>query len=340
MRIRRAFTLIELLVVVAILAALLALLLPAVQQARESARRTQCRNNLRQLGLALHNYHDQASVFPPGYVSANTDPARIVTAPRYQGWGWNMMILPHLDQASLYNQFNFSSSILETLSRPVNPMTTGLAVVRCPSDPGSRLVDYLDVTEDRLWTVPPAELQFARTNYFGVIGRQTSAPIGVQGLQFGLEMTTEYFSGSFADDSHIGFARLADGASQTVIVGERYTPAARGRATNPNPVGHGAWAGVPSEGAGGGHTALGDVSVDTTTASDSDGSLAPAGYHINGNNTPQFPRGQTTGFGSMHAGGCHFLLADGAVRLLSENTDIDLYHKLGDINDGHAIEDF
>jgi prepilin-type processing-associated H-X9-DG protein len=85
---------------------------------------------------------------------------------------------------------------------------------------------------------------------------------------------------------------------------------------------------------------LADLSVDTTTASDTDGSLAPAGYHINGNNTPQYPRGQTTGFGSMHSGGAHFLLADGSVRFLSENTDIDLYRKLGDINDGHAIEDF
>jgi prepilin-type N-terminal cleavage/methylation domain-containing protein/prepilin-type processing-associated H-X9-DG protein len=340
MRIRRAFTLIELLVVIAILAVLVALLLPAVQQVREAARRTQCRNNLRQIGLALHNYHDHASMFPPGYISANTDPSVILTTPPYQGWGWTAMILPQLDQASLHNQLNFGGSILQTLGQPANPMATALPTVRCPSDQGQRLVEYLDVTQDRLWTVPPAHLQFARSNYFGVIGRQSSAPAGVQGLQFGLEMTTDYFSGSFADDSSIGVRNLLDGASQTVIVGERYTPAAPGRMTNPNPVGHGTWVGVPSEGAGGGHTVLGDVSVDTTTAADSDGSLAPAGFHINGNNTPRFPRGQTTGFGSMHTGGCHFLLADGSVRFISENTDIELYRKLGDINDGHPAEDF
>src|SRR5205809_2892375 len=98
---RSAFTLIELLVVIAIIAVLVALLLPAVQQAREAARRSQCKNNLKQIGLALQNYHSSANRFPPGYVAGATYPATS------NGWGWSAMILPYLDQAPLYRKINF-----------------------------------------------------------------------------------------------------------------------------------------------------------------------------------------------------------------------------------------
>src|SRR5450432_3288562 len=94
---RRAFTLIELLVVIAIIAVLIALLLPAVQQAREAARRTQCKNNLKQLGLALHNYHDvTVNTFPPGYIG-------YTTAGDLVGTGWMTMLLPEVDQANIYS---------------------------------------------------------------------------------------------------------------------------------------------------------------------------------------------------------------------------------------------
>ena len=94
----RGFTLIELLVVIAIIAVLIALLLPAVQQAREAARRTQCRNNLHQIALALHNYHDTHSVFPPGYINQESG----------YGWSWAAMILPFVDEVAVYNACNFS----------------------------------------------------------------------------------------------------------------------------------------------------------------------------------------------------------------------------------------
>src|SRR5690606_19265562 len=93
--------LIELLVVIAIIAILIALLLPAVQQAREAARRSTCKNNLRQIGLALHNYHDAHDTFPPGYIWASW-------APEGPGWGWPTMILPYLDQAALYQLLDTS----------------------------------------------------------------------------------------------------------------------------------------------------------------------------------------------------------------------------------------
>ncbi len=108
---RRAFTLIELLVVIAIIAILIALLLPAVQQAREAARRTQCKNNLKQLALALHNYHDVFNTFPPGSVlpqAGNTTPYPPAShnnpMARTAGWTWSAFILPYIDQAPMYNQ--------------------------------------------------------------------------------------------------------------------------------------------------------------------------------------------------------------------------------------------
>src|SRR6478609_9116964 len=108
---RRAFTLIELLVVIAIIAVLIALLLPAVQQAREAARRTQCRNNLKQIGLALHNYHDAYQLFPPGYVDRNGNPDLTPDNDLGPGWGWASFILPQLDQGNVYNQINFNIGV-------------------------------------------------------------------------------------------------------------------------------------------------------------------------------------------------------------------------------------
>lgn len=104
---RRGFTLIELLVVIAIVATLLGLLLPAVQAARESARQIQCRNNLRQLALALHHYHDHNGRFPP---------STVVDADRYGGWSWIVRILPELDQAPLFSRLDLRDDVWENLA--------------------------------------------------------------------------------------------------------------------------------------------------------------------------------------------------------------------------------
>src|ERR1700736_1125174 len=103
---RLGFTLIELLVVIAIIAVLVALLLPAVQKVREAASRTQCTNNLKQIGVALHSYHDTNKLFPPGYVDGNTVASSTPDNDVGPGWGWCSFLLPYLEQTAVYKQIN------------------------------------------------------------------------------------------------------------------------------------------------------------------------------------------------------------------------------------------
>lgn len=153
----RGFTLIELLVVIAIIAILIALLLPAVQQAREAARRTQCKNNMKQAGLALHNYHDTHNMFPPGAVHAgpnfddtliydsggpaNGGPRYITYGGRNEGWGatWVTLILPYIDQAPLYNQYDMNLPARHTANVPVTEVK--LPSMICPTSPPTSILE-------------------------------------------------------------------------------------------------------------------------------------------------------------------------------------------------------
>jgi len=132
-RLRRGFTLIELLVVIAIIAILIALLLPAVQQAREAARRTQCKNHLKQIGLAIHNYHDTHNTFPPGYIARI--PQNITSSERGL-YGWGAFVLPYMDQAPLYNLLQVGNVPLETNA------VTNLAALQTPLPAFSLPVRY------------------------------------------------------------------------------------------------------------------------------------------------------------------------------------------------------
>jgi prepilin-type N-terminal cleavage/methylation domain-containing protein len=184
----RAFTLIELLVVIAIIAVLVALLLPAVQQAREAARRSQCRNSLKQYGLALHNYYDAHQIFPIGNVGNRF-------------WTFQSMILPFLDQVALFERCNFNyPGTCFNSNVAAGPAKTAagisLPIYGCPSDPNSGKV-YTD----------PFTGMIASGNYQGVMGTSSTNGTGV------------LFS-----NSHTRFQDVIDGASNTLAMGERGIP--------------------------------------------------------------------------------------------------------------------
>jgi len=191
------FTLIELLVVIAIIAILIALLLPAVQQAREAARRTQCRNNLKQMGLALHNYHDEFGVFPMGYHWP-------------LGTGWSYHLLPQLDQGTLYNSFTVGTpqTVSESIWRSGAPSVaigTKLPVFRCPSSASPDSRENVDGVPVRI----PCD-------YIGCASgvRTTDSPTSSHGI--GLEN----LDGILFRTSNVKMRDILDGTSNTVGIGE------------------------------------------------------------------------------------------------------------------------
>ncbi len=206
-RLRRGFTLIELLVVIAIIAILIALLLPAVQQAREAARRTQNRNQLKQVGLALHNYHDTHGVFPPGWIGVTGGSAH-VNGP--SGFGWATFILPQMEQANLYEQLNFS----EPVTSAANTLARGtyLPIFRNPSDSGPESWDIHNEDSGAVITRLPM------ANYVGNFG--TTELEDCEDLPVGQTCTG---NGMFFHNSAVRFRDVTDGTSNTLHVGERRT---------------------------------------------------------------------------------------------------------------------
>ena len=201
----RGFTLIELLVVIAIIAVLIALLLPAVQSAREAARRMQCVNNLKQMGIALHNYHDALSIFPPGYIAASkfidgeTD-----TAP---GWSWASMILPQLDQPPLYSSINVYLPIQAPANTTVDQ--TILTAFLCPSDqiPSGGTFPVTDGLGNTVATVAPS-------SYAACTGSDAAdVALGLNNDGSG--------NGLFFRNSGVRIAAITDGTSQTIAILER-----------------------------------------------------------------------------------------------------------------------
>ncbi|MEM9704434.1 MAG: DUF1559 domain-containing protein, partial [Planctomycetota bacterium] len=329
---RGGFTLIELLVVIAIIAIIVALLLPAVQQAREAARRTSCKNNLKQLALAMHNYHDVYSRLPAGVlpqpVGIDGDPDNLCTqlsassGDRFEvGWSWSALLLRFLEQTAAYETLGVgrqravevatsaTAEQLETLARPID-------LFRCPSDPaptnGERL--YVHSFNGRILNaIPPT----VANPIFLPVSSYATAHCShefrqLDTLNFGLanpasdECDFEDFDGMFGVWSFLKFADVTDGLSNTVMIAER----AYQRALPLEPV------------AADRFVATGAIYMSgfANGAERTTLSMVNGRYGINViDNRSDAMRSP----GSVHPGGAQFALGDGSVRFISENIDSD-----------------
>ena len=222
---RRGFTLIELLVVISIIAVLVALLLPAVQAAREAARRLQCVNNLKQMGIALHNYESGIGSFPSGEISRLVNPAWVIpagncnAAPPELGPGWGMfaLVFPYLEQQNTANALNFNLAIADPAN--LTARETRVALYVCPSDPGSVPAAIYDCGDPPAAGNTPALMlgNLGPSSYVGVLGGgNKNNPDPLCGCY-----EWQPFNGMFHRNSRVRIAEISDGSSNTVGIGER-----------------------------------------------------------------------------------------------------------------------
>lgn len=308
-RLSRGFTLIELLVVIAIIAVLIALLLPAVQQAREAARRTQCKNNLKNLGLAMHNYHDTFTLFPWGM-------------DQHEAF-WHGMILPQLEQTGIYNQIAWiesgvgnwdSGSFNETACASFMP------VFRCPSMAMPEHINNNSI-EGR---VPNSYRGCAGSDIYSddVSGIPAGSPAGARALE------EAKLNGVLFGCSSIRSGDIVDGMSNTVMFGESYTDTYVKDSQQMDywQIGSPQSGGWNPGGTGG------------TEYSEGLGSTA---VRINSRLNPTVHGTlMEISFGSYHVGGAHFTLCDGSVRFISENIDLATYQGLGSRSGGEVLGEF
>lgn len=306
LRRRRGFTLIELLVVIAIIAILVALLLPAVQQAREAARRAQCKNNLKQIGLAIHNYAGINKCFPMGAMTNVLDSN--AGQSNHESWGWGAMILPQFDQAGLYKTLGVKGVTLTQAlvaagsNSGRNTAFPGLVGFQCPSDTtGLRLKSGMVRNHFNGRSGIGTGWRPPNSNYIG--------NCGLDEVSIPNNLNDRIPGGVLFNRSSIKFRDITDGTTNTFLVGEREERCGAGSwIGNRNPRGNG------THGADYTH---GRVSV-------------VINHPLNTGND-----NCTDGFSSKHTGGAHFLMCDGAVKFI--NDTIDSNNPVGD-NNNNALQ--
>jgi prepilin-type N-terminal cleavage/methylation domain-containing protein/prepilin-type processing-associated H-X9-DG protein len=327
---QRGFTLIELLVVIAIIAVLIALLLPAVQQAREAARRTQCKNNLKQLGLAVHNYHDVYNCFPPAYIAAIAPPAR-----DFNVSGIGVKLLPYIDQGNLYNLYNSSvppTNVPGTFdaaacAQNLQVVATQLAGWKCPSCPAPVLSTAIYPAGAFGGGFPPAtwQIPLARGDYCITSGvRAGYGVLAYNGDQGGNRNGAAAVAG--VGGAVRGLRDVTDGASNTTFFGERTgsttlyvktTPTSNPAILGPN-IGVGFLNAIVN-GVGWGDVLIGENWTDGTNNDGTQSTVTVNGNSANGGPCAINCTNLRAEFHSFHSGGAHFLMCDGAVRFVSEN---------------------
>lgn len=323
MRPHRGFTLIELLVVIAIIAILIALLLPAVQQAREAARRSQCKNNLKQIGLALHNYENTHTVFPPGgigygWCSVSTTYPGTTSIKNLNGLS---LLLSYLDQGAIAQRIN-SNSAMQGLTTGCccsyagntegtlagNPADNGqwveqiIPAFMCPSDNGNPYIGTGGCYG------PAGGRRGAKTCYDLITSR---GALGACNRWSKIAVTSRTM---FGENSNCRIRDVIDGTTNTFMVGETTLEVQNGEA--------GAWAyrGWVMTGADPSGVGINRWYVPTGGAPQA-GNLASWGQ-----------------VGSLHTGGCHFAMGDGSVRFVSQSTNLTLLGQLATMADGNPVE--
>ena len=336
----KAFTLIELLVVIAIIAVLIALLLPAVQQAREAARRSQCRGNMKQIGLALANYHDVNKMFPAsrwnvGFVGwAYGNPTPRTPAKYTNATGW-MSLLPYIDQGPMFKQYNQNepaswSYVYGAYNYPADIAGTGAAganansavtkkrlpLLECPSDPN----DFYYESKNQYYSISDTVSGGARTSYdFNV----SYLEYYYEGYAFSSNWPGTQRA-MFASNSGTNTAHCKDGTSNTAFVTETV---------------RNVWNGVPPAWGHAGHVQVG-------IAPDMPWNVGINKWgNVNSwpNNIAAYQQGRLVNWaaaGSTHAAGCHMLMGDGAVRFVSQNISDKTLTLISRIADNQPIGEF
>jgi prepilin-type N-terminal cleavage/methylation domain-containing protein/prepilin-type processing-associated H-X9-DG protein len=303
---RTGFTLIELLVVIAIIAILIGLLLPAVQSARAAARRSSCQNNLKQLSIGVHLYHDQQQRLPPG--------AMLHARANQPSVPWRALILPFIEQPAIYDQVGI---VLDESSNRYGGVTSRL--------PGTYEIDtFLCPAAER------PEGQFKESHYCGIAGAPLAS--GVDRRTWDLEDTTcgdAFRNGALFPDSRVKLTGLGDGTTNTLLLGER-TYIFRDWLVGAD------WNGQP-----GNYTkvCMGSIkNVVYPINADHD----VIGYHVADTQAPEGAARtlllNELEFGSLHPGGANFAMADGSVRFIAETIDLPLLYALATRDGGEVVE--